>query len=167
MIICIGTKPVDSGLEIVNITILARMVEQMGSGCFSIPGAASLESNFFEMQMLPPELLHELEFLIARRFIPENFTLIGAPMPENKNIFHPNPPYSLACNSGWRNVYWHLSINVDENDIIQDLELSTYERETSMFQRPYCMDDDMTEAFDAALMIVNQYTDEEWNKIIH
>ena len=58
-------------------------------------------------------------------------------MPENKDMFHPNPAYSLAKNSGWRNAYWLLSIEVDDEDVIQGLELPTYEREASMFQRPY------------------------------
>lgn len=166
MVACVGTKPTETGLEITNIMILARMVEQMGGGWFTIPGAATMESRFFEMQMVPPELIQEIESLIAGRYIPGNFTLIGKPMPENKEMFHPNPAYSLAKNSGWRNVYWHLSIEVDDDDIIKNLELSTYERETSMFQRPHGMLDDMAEAFDAALVIVDQYTDEEWQKII-
>lgn len=86
-------------------------------------------------------------------------------MPENKDIFHPNPPYSLAKNSGWRNIYWHFSIEADDNEIIQDIELSTYEREASMFQRPHSMNDDSADAFDGVLAIVDQYTDEEWDKI--
>lgn len=166
MVVCVGTKPTETGLKITNIMILARMVEQMGGGWFTIPGAATLESRFFEMQMVPPELIQEIELLVAGRYIPNDFTFIGKPMPENKDMFHPNPAYSLAKNSGWRNVYWHLSIEVDDDDIIKDFELSTYEREASMFQRPHCMSDDTTEAFDAALLIADQYSDEEWQKII-
>lgn len=163
MVLCIENKPAAKGMELAFITVFARLVE---NNCmFSIPGMATLDSHFFEMEMVPPELVHEVEALVSGRYIPEGFTLFGKPMPENKAVFHPNPPYSLAKNSGWRNVYWHLSIGVDENDKIEDIELSTYEREVSMFQRPRCMDDDMADAFDAALMIVDQYTEEEWNKI--
>lgn len=165
-IIVVSTKPVDAGHCITDVTCLARMVEQIGGGWFSIPGAASVESHFFEMELVPPEPIKEVENLVKGRFIPNNFSLIGKQMPDNKDEFHPNPPYSIAQNSGWRNVYYHLSIDVNDDDIIESVELSTYERETSMFQRPYSMDDDPADAFDCTLLICDQYTDDEWKKVI-
>lgn len=165
MVVCIGTKPENGNLKITNIIPLARMIEDPFNGWFSIPGAATMESHLFEMQFIPPELLKEVICLTTGRYIPREFTFIGKPMPKNKDVFHPNPAYSLAYNSGWRNIYWHLSIDVDDNDIIEDIELSTYERESSIFQRPHGMKDDPVDAFDAALMIVDQYSYEEWEKL--
>ena len=164
-VIVISTKPVTDGYEIKDICCLARIVEQIGGGWFSIPGAATLNSHFFEMELVPPEPLMEVDNLVKGRFIPKGFTLIGKPMPANKDEFHPNPPYSIAKNSGWRNVYYHLSIEVNDDEAIESVELSTYERETSMFQRPYSMDDDPADAFDCTLLICDQYTDEEWKSI--
>lgn len=166
-VIVISTKPVENGYKITDVCCLARMVEQIGGGWFSIPGAASMESHFFEMELVPPEPLLEVENLVKGRFIPKGFSLIGKSMPDNKEEFHPNPPYSIAKNSGWRNVYYHLSIDVNDDEIIESVELSTYERETSMFQRPYCMDDDPADAFDCTLLICDQYTDDEWGQIIN
>lgn len=155
----IDVKPVSRGYKIMNIRVVVKF------GYISFPGSDSIDSNFYSLEMLPPEVVKEVEMLIGGRYIPNGFTLIGKPMPQNKEIFHPNPPYSLACNSGWRNVYWHLSIKVDDNNYIQNLNYSTYVREVSICQRPQSMSDDMAEAFEAALMIVDQYTDEEWQTI--
>lgn len=166
MVLCIGTKPNGDNLEITKVMSVARMVQPMCGGWFSIPGKATMESHFFEMEFVPPELMKEVHALVSGRFIPNGFTLIGKPMPENKDMFYSNPSeYTIAYNSGWRNVYWHLTIEVDDDEKITDIELCTNERETSMFQRPYGMNDDTTDAFDAALMIVDQYSDEEWSII--
>lgn len=165
-VIVISAEPVDNGYEITDVVCLARFAEQIGGGWFSIPGAAKVESHFFEMSLVPPEPLAEVENLVKGRYIPKGFTLIGKPMPANKDGYYHIPSYSIAKNSGWRNVYYHLSIEVDENDVVQSVELSTYERETSMFQRPYSMDDDPADAFDGMLLICDQYTDEDWKKIV-
>lgn len=165
-IVCVGTKPKGRNLRISRIVIFARIAHQFNSGWLFFPGQESLESNFTELSWAEPEVIREISLLTARRFIPRSgFSFIGKPMPKNKEIFHPNPKYTLAYNSGWRNVYWHLSIDVDENDIIQNLELSTYQRDVSMFQRPILKIGDLTDAFDAALMIADQYSEEEWNQM--
>lgn len=165
-VIVICAQPVENGYKITDVYCLARIVEQIGGGWFSIPGAASMESHFFEMELVPPEPLMEVENLVKGRFIPKDFSLIGKPMPENKEEFHPNPPYSIAKNSGWRNVYYHLSIDVNDEDVIESVELSTYERETSMFQRPHRMRDNHADAFDCTLLICDQYCDDEWQLIL-
>lgn len=165
MVICIEVIKRETGYEVADIHVLARFVEQVGGGWFTIPGASSLESNYFEMELLPPEVFDEINMLLEGRFLPEGFSLEGKPMPKNKDNFHQNPPYSMALNSGWRNIYWHLSLDVDDNDIIDSLEISTYERETSMFQRPHLMDDDPCDSFDCILRVIDQYSNEEWSKI--
>ena len=73
----------------------------------------------------------------------------------------------MAHNSGRHNVYWHLSVNVNSDDIIEDFEISTYERETSMMQKPHLMDDDEVDSFDYILYFINQYSDSEWIDLIH
>lgn len=166
MVLCVGTKSEGDKLRITKIVPLARMVQEIGSGWFSVPGLATMDSHFFEMEFVPPELKREVHALVLGRYIPSSFTLVGKPMPSNTCVFHGNSPYSLANNSGWRNTYLHLLIMVDDNDIIKDFDMSVYERETSMFQRPHSMNYDPADAFDAALMIVDQYSDEEWKDIV-
>ena len=167
MIICIETENSDGCIRIKNIHVLARMVEQMYGGWFSIPGTSTMESRFFEMSLLPPEIINEVNHLVNGRYLFEGFSLIGKRMPDNKDSFHQNPPYSMAHNSGWRNVYWHLSVNVNSDDIIEDFEISTYERETSMMKRPHLMDDDEVDSFDCILYFIDQYSDSEWIDLIH
>ena len=63
-------------------------------------------------------------------------------------------------------MYYHLSIDVNDEDVIESVELSTYERETSMFQRPHRMHDNHADAFDCTLLICDQYCDDEWQLIL-
>ena len=106
----------------------------------------------------------EIEMLEKNRFIPSGFSFIGKPMPKNKEAFHANPPYSLSMNSGWRNANWHMSIEVDEHDLIKDIEFSTWEN-TSMFERPRSCEGDEVEEQDALTCLSDQYSDEEWRRI--
>lgn len=166
VIICLETEQYKDVMKISDIKVLIRLVVQVGGGWFSVPGLDSMESNIYEVTILPPETHKELTRLVTGRFLHDGFSLIGKPMPENKDSFHPNPAYSTANNSGYRNAYWHLSIAVDENEIIRLLEFSTYVRESSMFVRPEPLSDDATDAFDSILFIVDEYTDEEWDRIL-
>lgn len=167
VVICIQVKTNDDQLTITDITFYSRFIEQIGGGFFSIPGVSTMESDICQMPIFPPEPFKDVQMLVKGRTIPNGFSLIGKPMPSNKKYFHPNPKYSIAKNSGWRNVYWHLQIDVTKNDIITKVVLDTYEREDSMFCRPVTMSDDYTDAFDCVLFICDQYTDEEWESIIH
>ena len=166
MIVCVETEDSDGCIRIKNIHVLARMVEQMYGGWFSIPGSSNMESRFFEMSLLPPEIINEIKQLVNGRYLFEGFSLVGKRMPEYKDNFHHNPPYSMAHNSGWRNVYWHLSVDVNGDDIIEDFEISTYERETSMMQRPHLMNDEEADSFDCILYFIDQYSDSEWADLI-
>ncbi len=165
LVICVMTDHVAEGFKIREIKVNARRVlSSLCGGMIQFPSPV-MDSEFFEMLMLPPETVREIELLVSGRYLKDGFTLVGKPMPENKEMFHPNPAYCIARNSGWRNVYWHVYIGVDDDDIIEDMELSTYEREVSMFQRPHHMPDDPVDAFDAVLFICDQYTDEEWARL--
>ena len=106
----------------------------------------------------------EMEMLKKNRYVSDGFSFQGKPMPQNKEAFHPNPPYSLSLNSGWRYANWHMAIEVDKNDIILDIDFSTWYI-TSMFQRPRSCEDDDIERQDAFTYLCDQYTDEEWEKI--
>ena len=144
---------------------MIRMVEQMGGGFFYIPGQESVKSRFYEFEWMAGELIDEVHRLVSGRYVPDGFSLVGKPMPENKDAFHPNPPYSIAENSGYRNVYWHLQIDVEE-DIIQDVEISTYEAERGMMMRPHPRTDDVIDAHKALIYVSDQYSDAEWTAIM-
>ena len=162
MVIIIEAKKgkTDDEFEIKRISVHCRMINEIGGGWLSIPGVSTLDSHFFEMDLIPPEPVKEVESLVNGRFIPEGFTFIGKPMPKNMDNFWP------AKNSGYRNIYWHITVEHDDNDIITDIDTSTYEREVSMFQRPHSMDPDTLDYFDAALHLCSFYSDEEWADII-
>lgn len=64
------------------------MVEQMYGGWFSIPGTSTMESRFFEMSLLPPEIINEVNNLVNGRYLFEGFSLLGKKMPDNKDRFH-------------------------------------------------------------------------------
>lgn len=155
--IAIKVKKENSYYIIQDMMMIARFVI---NGLYSIRGQANIESEWGIMPMFPPEAKFEIDQLIKGRFIPNNFSLIGKPVPENSSAFW------TARNSGWRNVYTSIRISTDDNNNISDVEFDTYEREVSMFQRPYSMPDDYADMFDRILDYCDQYSDEEWKNIL-
>lgn len=123
------------------------------------------QANFIDIDFIPEKGYSEVTQLVSGRYVPEGFDLIGKPMPEDKSNFHPNPPYSIAENSGWKRTYYHMQIDVDEHNTITGLDFSTWEREASMFARPRSVDDDKTDYLDCINLICDQYSDEEWENI--
>ncbi|MCF0199108.1 MAG: hypothetical protein HUK02_07260 [Bacteroidaceae bacterium] len=155
----------DGALFTTSMLPLIRIVEQMGCGLYFVSGESTLNSQFYEFLWTAEELINEAAHLTEGRFVPDGFSLIGKPMPEHKEVFHPNPPYSLAGDSGYRNIYWELSVHVNENDVIEGLEISTYESERGMIMRPHPMKDDILDAHKALISIADLYSEEEWQNI--
>ena len=110
--------------------------------------------------------MDELHRLIAGRYIPDDFTLIGKPMPKNKSEFHENPPYSILKLSGWRNTSCVLLITTDSDDRIESFEIATYDNAVSPFKHPHSIADDPVDIVETALFICDQYSEEEWSEVI-
>ncbi len=166
IVLCVKVAQRKGKLVISGIKILAREADMFFGGYASYPGMANIRSYIFEMDAyVPPEVTEEFDMLIKGRGLKKDFTLYGKPMPQDKTMFHCNPKYSIAQNSGYRNVYWHLSIEVDDNDMIKSFYYTTYEREGSMMTRPHAMANDAVDAFDSLLMIADCYSDQEWQEL--
>lgn len=166
IILCINMAQKNGKTLISGIKVLVREVEQLFGGFVSFPGNSTIDSYIYEMDSyVTPEAIAEFDMLIKGRGLKKGFSLLGKPMPQDKATFHCNPPYSIAQNSAYRNIYWHLSIHVDDKDVIKSLYYSTYEREGSMMARPEEMTDDAVEAFDSILMIADCYSDKEWQDL--
>lgn len=132
-----------------------------------------------ELGKVPTVIEKEVHMLYHKRYIPNGFSLRGKIMPsefksENKEAF--------ARPSSFRNGYWHVSISkivgmitrtnrygenyTEEGLVIDNIEISDYASESSIFQRPKLLPDDYMDSFDAILYICDQYNDEEWHRNI-
>ena len=78
--------------------------------------------------------------------------------------------FSFAIPSAHRMAYSHMSIQVDEEGIIQEMEYSSYFSSGSeygdMFSRPQECSYLKEEELDTLLYIVDKYTDEEYKRIL-
>ena len=134
--------------------------------CYTLPRfMPATKYCYDDLSCLPDEASNEIDMLIRDRYLPNQFSIIGKPMPANKYEFHENPKYSIAHNSGYRRVYWNMRIKVNDDDVIQDISYTTW-WQTGM-GRPEDCNDDKIEERDAYLYFCDQYSDEEWEQIIH
>ena len=114
---------------------------------------------FFQMEYIPEDAYKEFGFLSAKRFTPNNFSLIGKPLPKDKSKFEETLVIKLS--SAWRKAVSYMRFSVDENSLIVKLEYSTYDLESKLIE------DDPAEYNDCINFICDQYSAEEWKQIMN
>lgn len=163
---------VDVDFKITEIHVFKRTMQGMngGFGCggffVEVPHSESLKSCFSHMFIFPPEILEELDGLTKGRFFRKGFSFIGKPLPSGQDFMNAGVgSVSLARSSAFRNVYWHISIDVDDDDLIEGFEFSCWVNEHSMFQRPESASDEIMDGLDCVLTLLDAYTDEEYESL--
>lgn len=163
---------VDSGYKISEIHVFARMMDGMNGGFSSggffieIPHKESMACHINHMPIFPPEVLYELDSLVGGRHFKPEMSLIGKPLPSGMDFMNggPNSKTAAKC-SAFRNAYWHISVDIDENGLIEDFSFSCWENEHSMFTRPRDVSDDIMDGLDCILTLLDAYTEEEYQSL--
>ena len=144
----------------------------MGGGSFflQIPGMELTGSKSYDYNSCPPDkVLDDLRLLFKGRFLAKDFTFVGKKLPQrfmdNEDNYNSETEYSFAMQSPQRLAYMHLSIEVDDDGVVDSFEYSTYQStgsgEWDMFSRPQYYDDRRDEAIEMLLHLYDLYTDEE------
>lgn len=162
----------DEDSKIESVHAFTRFMDGMnggfgGAGFFvDIPGSESMECHLSHMPMFPPEVLAELDMLTEGRYFKKGFSFVGKPLPENIMWMNGGDNCKTSAqSSAFRNAYFHISVDVTDDDIIDGFEFSQYENEHSMFQRPRSVDEDIVDGLDCALMLIDAYTKEEYDSL--
>lgn len=140
----------------------------------SLPGGASnylmlpgmqigRTSVYYEHCFYPPAaILNDLQNLVKGRYIPSGFTLIGKRLP--KEMLEKEQDY-YTLQSPYRLAYMHMSLQFDEEGIIEDFNYSSWHSNGScwgnMFSRPVEVEERKDESIDMLLYIYDKYADEE------
>ena len=163
---------VDSSFKITAIHVFKRVMDGMNGGFgFSgffveVPHSETIKSHFSHMPIFPPEVIEELDNLTKGRFYKKGFSFIGKPLPSGLDFMNAGDgSKSFARSSAFRNVYWHITIDVDDEDLIEGLEFSCWVNEHSMFQRPESASDEIMDGLDCVLALLDGYTDEEYESL--
>lgn len=148
---------------------------RMGGGgvFFMIPGMELPSIKSYESTSYPPDkVTDDLTMLFAGRSLPLDYAFSKKRLPQ-KMIDEDgnggsNTEYTFALQSAYRMAYMHMSIETDENGVIQGFWYSTYQSSGSaygdMFSRPVLYSDRREEAIDMLLYIYDMYTEEELNR---
>lgn len=162
---------IDDDGHIDTITIILEEVQRMGNGWFMIP-CMELEgtSSYEEMDYYPDDVIKELDLLVKHRSLSKDFSFVGKRLPQamidEGGNGGSNTEYTYALQSAYRMAYMHMSIDTDENGIIENFDYSSYQSSGSsygdMFSRPQYYSDRFDEAVDMLLHILDQYTDQEF-----
>ena len=152
--------------KISDVTVLLEAIEKVGGGAYLIVGENQTCQKDYKYQFeFPEKVRNELDLLKAGRFLPYKFSFIGKKLPQ-KIIKEDN---SFALHSSYRSAYIDLCAFLDEDDLVEDFEYSTYFSTGSgywdMFSRPQTLNDRKDEMIDTMLYIIDAYTDEEYAEI--
>lgn len=158
---------VDDNYVVTKIHVFTRYIEDTGMhGFYYILQKETIESYTSHMPMFPPEVLTEIEMLKQNRYYKNGMSLIGKPLPSA--IVWSNGctgTKTTAKSSAFRNSYWHISIDVDDDGNMSAFDISTYVNEHTMFQRPQLSDDDIMDGLDCILTIMDAYSEEEFTEL--
>lgn len=160
---------VDADMKVSSIHVFTRFMDGMNGGFamggffMEVPNSESMECHFSHMPMFPPEVLEELDMLAEGRCFKEGFSFIGKPLPLNVQWMNGggNTKTMARC-SAFHNSYFHLSVDLDENELIESFYYSEYVNEHSMFQRPRSSSDDIVDGLDCALMLLDGYSEDQY-----
>ena len=147
-----------------HIEILREEVTRVGGGFLSVPGTELPgESEFFHAEETPDEVLKELQMLFDGRYLTSSVSFIGKPYPQ---ALLDEEGESYAVQSAFRLAYSHMSTELDDNNVIQELDYSTWQSTGTgfgdMFMRPVLFSDRKEELVDTLLYMIDRYSDDEW-----
>lgn len=137
---------------------------------FMIPQLSYSSSITYDYTSYPcDKVLDDLHLLFSGKFISNNFTFIGKKLPQSMidagGNGGSNTNYTFALQSAYRLAYMHMSIDTDEQGIINQMHYSTYQSSGNaygdMFSRPVSLSDRADEAMDMLLHIYDMYADDE------
>lgn len=147
-----------------RIEILREEVTRVGGGFLSVPGTELPgESEFSYAEETPDEVLKELQMLFDGRYLTSGVSFIGKPYPQ---ALLEEEGESYAVQSAFRLAYSHMSTELDDNNVIQELDYSTWQSTGTgfgdMFMRPVPFSDRKEELVDTLLYMIDRYSDDEW-----
>lgn len=156
---------------------ISELSQRMGAGnfIFTVPGMELPSIKYYEYESYPPDkVVEDLRSMFKGRVLPLDFSFKGKRLPQAMIEADGNggssTEYTYALHSAYRLAYMHISIDTDENDVIEDFSYSTYQSSGSdfgdMFSRPEQINDSKNEIIEMLLYIIDQYTDEEYAKYI-
>lgn len=163
---------IDEEGQITDSGCIEETSQPMGGGgmFFMIPGMEFPSAKSYDYNSYPPDkVLDDLRLLFAGRALPLQFSFMKKRLPQ-KMIDEggnggSNTEYTYALQSAYRMAYNHMSIDTDEDGIIENFDYSSYQSSGSaygdMFSRPVSYSDRRDEAIDMLLYIYDMYTDEE------
>lgn len=146
--------------------------QRMGGGgfLFMIPGMELPGVKSYNYESNPPDkVMDDLRLLFKGRVLPLDFSFVGKRLPQVMidagGNGGSNTEYTYALQSAYRLAYMHMSIDTDEDGVIEAFSYTTYQSSGSgygdMFSRPVSYADKMEEVVDMLLYIYDQYTDDE------
>ena len=101
--------------------------------------------------------------LFDGRYLTSSVSFIGKPYPQ---ALLDEEGESYAVQSAFRLAYSHMSTELDDNNVIQELDYSTWQSTGTgfgdMFMRPVPFKDRKEELVDTLLYIIDRYSDDEW-----
>ena len=111
---------------------------------------------------LPEKVVDELKSLVAGRYIPSGFKLIGRKLPS----YFIDRGRTYALQSPYRLAYMNIVVKTDETLIIQDIEYSTVLADGKGWSALFSIDrkqieDRKDERADMLIYIYDKYSDEE------
>ena len=111
------------------------------------------------MPFLTPEIVDEIKLLCDGINLPDHFSFRGQTVTDSlKSIFHLNNAgcdYSLHCMSGYRYVTTSFLIDVDEQDVITAIRLSTNVN-AGMATRPVSADNEYVDVMDGLILMYDK-----------
>lgn len=122
-------------------------------------------SRFFEFEWQVEEMVREAELLTKGHIVPNGVSLVGKPLPTNREKLFCNPPYSVVGYSSYRSGDWELKLKADNDGIIRSVSLLSY---SNKIRYKYELTiNDPFEAHRALLYLAdNLYGEEEWANIL-
>ena len=139
-----------------------------------IPGMEMTGAKSYDEELFAPEkVLEDAKRLLNRPSLPLDFSFIGKRLPQEMidegGNGGSNTNYTFALQSAYRSAYTHLSIDTNEDGIIEDFYYSSYQSSGSaygdMFSRPVQLGDKKEEAIDMLLYIFDKYSNEELGQL--
>lgn len=161
----------DENWVVKDIICIYDIIEHSAISLLLQDGENLLSQHLYVKQdEIPFEIYDDLEVFFPRHAFAPNYSLIGKSLPElfdtvkqdNKNVF------VYDFHSPYRKAILNAKFIVDDNNIIEDIELTTYQTvenaEMDMMSGPAILNENENEVRDLILTILGAYTDEEYNE---
>ena len=157
-----------------DIKYVREIIMSEGGGMYYFPGMRTYSHYEIEEDVQKDCIIYELDMVKKGRFLPTGFNFIDKPLP--KSILRyggnggDNTDYVESITSAYRRAYMSLCITTTDDGLIEDMEYTTWEslgsEYANMFSRPTSISDKKEEVFDFMLWLIDEYSDDEYNKVI-